>query len=204
MYGDHLTDSPYRFSTVKIIFGDDSTYWIPVYLLERYPRFRLSYNKPRDVVKLNWLDQTQTADFMDYLRNGTWKSRKPEDLDGSPDYYNRMQQCLSVYGLALDYGMGELARLAFGEFTSMAVRLSVFDLMKMLQEANWALQSSQNALANYFAQRATMTEEAIMADLIARFEGMNTTSRTFTNITLAEVSEMKRKLQQYQERYGSL
>ncbi|KAF4441625.1 hypothetical protein FACUT_2568 [Fusarium acutatum] len=203
MHGSNLTESPYLFSTVKIIFGDNSIYWVPVYLLERYPRFRLSYNKHRDVVKLNWLNKTQTTDFMNYLRNGKWKSRKPEDWDGSPDYYNRMQQCLSVHGLALDYGMYELARLTFGEFTSMADRLSIFDLVGMLEEATWTLQSNQTVSADYFTQRVTMSEEAITSDHIASFKRLSLVEQS-DNITLAEVSEMKRKLQRYQERYGPL
>ncbi|KAG5759927.1 hypothetical protein H9Q72_011953 [Fusarium xylarioides] len=203
MRGSNLTESPYLFSTVKIVFGDNSIYWVSVYLLERYPKFRLSYNRDGDFVKLNWLDKTQTADFMDYLRNGTWKSRKREDMDGPLDYYNRMQQCLWIHGLALAYGMDELARLTIGEFTNMANRLSVFNLVEMLQEVNRTLQSNQTTLADYSTQRVTMNEEAIMADHIASFKSLSLVEHS-DNITPAEVSEMKRKLQRYQERYGPL
>ncbi|KAF5724149.1 hypothetical protein FMUND_1133 [Fusarium mundagurra] len=203
MHGSNLTESPYLFSTVKIIFGDNSIYWVPVYLLERYPRFRLSYNRDGDFVKLNWLNNTQTADFMDYLRNGTWNSRKPEDLGGPLNYYNRMQQCLSVHCLALNYGMYELARLTIGEFASMANRLSIFDLVEMLQEVNWTLQSNQTVLDDYSNQRVTMSQEAITTDHIASFQRLSLVEHS-DNITQAEVSEMKSKLQRYEERYGPL
>ncbi|KAF4501611.1 hypothetical protein FAGAP_2175 [Fusarium agapanthi] len=206
MHGSNLTESPYLYSTVRIIFGDNSMYWVPVHLLEKYPRFRLSYDKDRDAVKLKWLNNTQTADFMDYLRNGTWESQKPEDCDGSTDYYNRMQQCLSVHSLALDYGMYELAGLTFGEFTSMAGRLSVLDLVEMFEKVNWAFHSHQTVLADYFTQRVAMSEEVIMADTIASLKRLSLVehSDNIDNITPAEVSEMKRKLQQYQEKYGPL
>ncbi|CCT69837.1 uncharacterized protein FFUJ_05756 [Fusarium fujikuroi IMI 58289] len=208
MNGGNLPESPYLFSTVKIIFADNSIYWVPVHRLERYPRFRLSYNRDRDAVKLNWLNETQTADFMNYLRNGKWENQKPEDWDGPLDYYNRMQRCLSIHGLALDYGMFELARLTFGEFTSMAGRLSMFNVLEMLQVVNLTLQSNQTVSADHLTERelVAMGEEAIMAEHIASFKRLSLVehSPTPTNITQAEVSEMMHKLQQYQERFGSL
>ncbi|SCN86884.1 uncharacterized protein FFB20_07730 [Fusarium fujikuroi] len=208
MNGDNLPESPYLFSTVKIIFADNSIYWVPVHRLERYPRFRLSYNRDRDAVKLNWLNETQTADFMNYLRNGKWESQKPEDWDGSLDYYNRMQQCLSVHGLALDYGMYELARLTFGEFTSMAGRLSMFNVLEMLQAVNLTLQSNQTVSADHLTERelVAMGEEAIMAEHIASFERLSLVehSPTPADITQAEANEMMHKLQRYQERFGPL
>ncbi|KAF5988004.1 hypothetical protein FBULB1_1645 [Fusarium bulbicola] len=212
MHGSSLTESPYLFSTVRIIFGDNSMYWVPVHLLEKYPRFRLSYDKHRDTVKLKWLDDTQTADFMHYLRKGKWESQKPEV--GSKDYYNRMQQCLSVHSLALDYGMYELAGLTFGEFTSMAGRLSVYDLVEMFEKVNWAFHGHQAVLADYFTQRVAKNEEVIMEKTIVSLRRLsliehsdNVTPaelRHSDNITPAEVSEMKRKLQQYEEKYGPL
>ncbi|RKK87275.1 hypothetical protein BFJ69_g794 [Fusarium oxysporum] len=176
MFGNFLIKSPYLRSTVEVIFGDNSIYWI----------------------------STQTAAFVGYLRNGTWTSRKPEDWDGSPHYYNRMQHCLSVYGLALDYEMDELARLTFEDFTKMADRLSIFGLVEMLREANWTLQSNQTALAEYFTQRVSMSEETITEVQIAGLKSETSASRTFANITLVEMGEMKRKLQQYEEKYGPL
>ncbi|EXK98255.1 hypothetical protein FOQG_01225 [Fusarium oxysporum f. sp. raphani 54005] len=193
MFGNFLIKSPYPRSTVEVIFGDNSIYWISVDLLERYPKFRLSYDAHRGAVKLNWLN-----------RNGTWTSRKPEDWDGSPHYYNRMQHCLSVHGLALDYEMDELARLTFEDFTKMADRLSIFGLVEMLREANWTLQSNQTALAEYFTQRVSMSEETITEVQIAGLKSETSASRTFANITLVEMGEMKRKLQQYEEKYGPL
>ncbi|KAL7758059.1 hypothetical protein ACKLNR_012586 [Fusarium oxysporum f. sp. zingiberi] len=204
IFGNSLIKSPYPRSTVEVIFGDNSIYWISVDLLERYPKFRLSYDAHRGAVKLNWLNKTQTAAFVGYLRNGTWTSRKPEDWDGSPHYYNRMQHCLSVHGLALDYEMDELARLTFEDFTKMADRLSIFGLVEMLREANWTLQSNQTALAEYFTQRVSMSEETITEVQIAGLKSETSASRTFANITLVEMGEMKRKLQQYEEKYGPL
>ncbi|KAH7200200.1 hypothetical protein DER44DRAFT_873038 [Fusarium oxysporum] len=192
MFGNFLIKSPYPRSTVKVIFGDNSIYWISVDLLERYPKCRPSYDAHRGAVKLNWLNKTQTAAFVGYLRNGTWTSRKPEDWDGSPHYYNRMQHCLSVHGLALDYEMDELARLTFEDFTKMADRLSIFGL------------SNQTALAEYFTQRVSMSEETITEVQIADLKSETSASRTFANITLVEMGEMKRKLQQYEEKYGPL
>ncbi|ENH71004.1 hypothetical protein FOC1_g10008374 [Fusarium oxysporum f. sp. cubense race 1] len=184
MFGNFLIKSPYPRSTVEVIFGDNSIYWISVDLLERYPKFRLSYDA--------------------HNRNGTWTSRKPEDWDGSPHYYNRMQHCLSVHGLALDYEMDELARLTFEDFTKMADRLSIFGLVELLREANWTLQSNQTALAEYFTQRVSMSEETITEVQIAGLKSETSASRTFANITLVEMGEMKRKLQQYEEKYGPL
>ncbi|KAF5612847.1 uncharacterized protein FSUBG_1077 [Fusarium subglutinans] len=206
MHGSSLTESPYLFSTVRIIFGDNSMYWVPVHLLEKYPKFRLSYDKDRDVVKLKWLNDTQTADFMSYLRKGKWKSQKPEDRVGSTDYYNRMQQCLSVHSLALDYEMYELAGLTFGEFTSMAGRLSVLDLVEMFERVNFAFHGHQAVLADYFTQRVAKTDEVIMADTVARLKRLSLVedSDNIDDITPAEVSELKRKLQQYEEKYGPL
>ncbi|KAF5677659.1 hypothetical protein FDENT_9172 [Fusarium denticulatum] len=202
LQGSNQSESPYHFSTVKIIFGDNSIYWVPTYLLERYPKFRLSYNRDGDFVKLNWLNNTQTAGFMGYLRRGKWESQKPEDLNGPLDYYNRMQQCLSVHCLAVSYGMHELARLTIGEFSSMANRLSIFSLAEMLHEVSSTLQSNQTVSADYSNQRVTMSEEAIMAEL-AGFQRLSLVEHS-DNITPAEAREMKRKLQRYQERYGPL
>ncbi|KAI3583198.1 hypothetical protein IWW34DRAFT_801803 [Fusarium oxysporum f. sp. albedinis] len=184
MFGNFLIKSPYPRSTVKVIFGDNSIYWISVDLLERYPKCRLSYDAHRGAVKLNWLNKTQTAAFVGYLRNGTWTSRRPEDWGESPHYYNRMQHCLSVHGLTLDYEMDELARLTFEDFTKMADRLSIFGL--------------------YFTQRVSMSEETITEVQIAGLKSETSASRTFANITLVEMGEMKRKLQQYEEKYGPL
>ncbi|EXK31274.1 hypothetical protein FOXG_18583 [Fusarium oxysporum f. sp. lycopersici 4287] len=183
MFGNLLIN-PYPHSTVEVIFGDNSIYWISVDLLERYPRFRLSYDAHRGAVKLNCLNKTQTAAFVGYLRNGTWTSRKPEDWDGSPHYYNRMQH--------------------YSDFTKMADRLSIFGLVEMLREANWTLQSNQTALAEYFTQRVSMSEEAITEVQIAGLKSETSASRTFANITLVEMGEMKRKVQQYEEKYGPL
>ncbi|KAF5246706.1 hypothetical protein FANTH_6776 [Fusarium anthophilum] len=169
MHGSNLSESPYLFSTVRIIFGDNSMYWVP----------------------LKWLDDTQTADFMHYLRKGKWESQKPEV--GSKEYYNRMQQCLSVHSLALDYGMYELAGLTFGEFTSMAGRLSVYDLVEMFEKVNWAFHGHQAVLADYFTQRVAKNEEVIMEKTIVSLRRLSLIEHS-DNVTPAEVSEMKRKL----------
>ncbi|KAF5564458.1 hypothetical protein FNAPI_2166 [Fusarium napiforme] len=156
-----------------------------------------------DFVKLNWLNSTQTAAFMNYLRKGKWKSRKLEDLNGPLDYYNRMQQCLSVHCLAVNYGMFELSRLTIGEFSSLANRLSTFKLVEMLQEVSSTLQSNQTVSTDYSDQRATMSEEARMADHIASFQRLSLVEH-LENVISADVSEMKRELQRYKERYGPL
>ncbi|RBQ70030.1 hypothetical protein FVER53590_02419 [Fusarium verticillioides] len=197
------SESPYLFSTTKIIFGDNSMYWVSTHLLEKYPKFRLSYYRDGDFVKLNWLNSTQTAGFMRYLRKGKWESRKPEDLNRPLDYYNRMQQCLSVHCLAVNYGMFELSRLTIGEFSSMANRLSIFKLVEMLQEVSSTLQSNQTVSTDDSDQRATMSEEARMADHIASFQRLSLVEH-LENVISADVSEMKRELQRYKERYGPL
>jgi hypothetical protein len=186
------------------MFGDDSIYWISVHLLDRYPKFRLSYDAYRGVVKLNWLNETQTDAFIRYLRNGKWQRRKSDGLNGSLESYNGMQHCLSAHGLALEYEMDELARLTFVDFTKMADRLSIFELMKMLKDADWTLHSNQTALADYFTQRVAMSEETITEDQITIFRSGNSARRTFANIALVGMIEMKHKLQQYEEKYGPL
>lgn len=90
------------------------------------------------------------------------------------------------------------------DFTKMADRLSIFGLVEMLREANWTLQSNQTALAEYFTQRVSMSEETITEVQIAGFKSETSASRTFANIALGEMGEMKRKLQQYEEKYGPL
>lgn len=101
-----------------------------------------------------------------------------------------------------------LARLTFGEFTSMAGRLSMFNVLEMLQAVNLTLQSNQTVSADHLTERelVAMGEEAIMAEHIVSFERLSLVehSPTPANITQAEVSEMMHKLQRYQERFGPL
>ncbi|KAF4968310.1 hypothetical protein FSARC_4255 [Fusarium sarcochroum] len=182
-----------RRKSVQVQLRRWQKFQVPRGVINKYPAFAKHFRK--NEIDLPNLEEREGHTIIHFLLTGTYDCLAILEDDEAKKKRQALLSSLSVYFFATGRQLDPLAALMMSEITEMGDRFSFPDLIRLLDEDDLWIDSSDHLLADYLKKRAAMEAETVTEQDATNLSADIGSQCTLTNILLETIVSMKLQLQ---------
>ncbi|KAF4460157.1 hypothetical protein FALBO_13070 [Fusarium albosuccineum] len=197
-----LATSPYEGPGYRLQFKDECVIMVPQGIVEKYAALAAKVND--GVISFKNMGKREAHTFVHFLFTGAFELLEQSGQDANEKLDQACGACLWVYNAAVRLRLDDLVRLSMKKIRELGDYLVVSWIVRVMDKEKFWLFEIHRSLADYIAQKATMTDFDVGQNHVDGLRMDIGAARTTPNILLESMLQMKMELQEYRERYGSL